>query len=329
MDLNLLDGMRDSFERASRILVVTHVGPDGDAVGSLLALGWLLRARGKERLLMCQDPLPEGYRFLPGSDEIVQQPQGAFDLVVSLDCSDRYRMGESVAIFMESLPDALPLINVDHHVTNTRFGTLNWVDPTAVATAQMILELAEELGWNLPPPVATCLLNGLITDTRSFRTSNVDSRAIQAALRLMEAGASLADITRQALEQRSLASVRLWAQAIDRLRLEDGVLWTAVTGDMRRRLGLDGDDFSGLANFLSGIREADVVVVFTERGNGIIDVGMRAAPGLDVAKMALRLGGGGHPQAAGCTLEGELAQVQERVLAEVQRSLAGQRAEGS
>ena len=323
------DRIGGRLERASRILVVTHVGPDGDAVGSLLALGWLLRARGKERLLMCQDPLPEGYRFLPGSDEIVQQPQGVFDLVVSLDCSDRYRMGESVAIFVESLPDAVPLINIDHHVTNTRFGTLNWVDPTAVATAQMILELAEALGWNLAPPVATCLLNGLITDTRSFRTSNVDSRAIQAALRLMQAGASLADITRQALEQRSLASVRLWGQAIDGLRLEDGVLWTAVTGDMRRRLGLDGNDFSGLANFLSGIREADVVVVFTERGNGIIDVGMRAAPGLDVAKMALRLGGGGHPQAAGCTLAGELAQVQERVLAEVQRSLAGQRVAGS
>jgi phosphoesterase RecJ-like protein len=325
MDPNLLDGLRGSLERARRILIVTHVGPDGDAIGSLLGLGWLLRARGKERLLVCEDPLPAGYRFLPGSDEIVRRAEGAFDLVVSLDCSDRYRMGEGIARFVDDMPAAVPLINVDHHVTNTRFGDVNWVDPAAVATAQMVLELAEALGWELAPPVATCLLNGLITDTRSFRTSNVDARAIQAALRLMEAGASLADITRRALEQRSLASVRLWGQAIERLRLEDGVLWTAVTDDMRRALGLNGNDFSGLANFLSGIREADVVIVFTEREEGTIDVGMRAAPGLDVARMALRLGGGGHPQAAGCTLEGELAQVQERVLAEVRRSLAAQR----
>jgi len=329
MDPNLLDGIRSSLEGAGRILVVSHVGPDGDAIGSLLALGWLLRLQGTERVLVCQDPLPEGYRFLPGSDEIVRQPEGTFDLVVGLDCSDRSRMGESVIGFVESLPGTVPLINVDHHVTNTWFGTLNWVDPTAVATAQMVLELADALEWELPPAAATCLLNGLITDTRSFRTSNVDSRAIQAALRLMQAGASLADITRRALEQRSLASVRLWGQAIARLCLEDGVLWTAVTGDMRREMGLDGNDFSGLANFLSGIREADVVVVFTERENGTIDVGMRAAPGLDVAQVALRLGGGGHPQAAGCTLEGELAQVQARVLAEVQRSLAGQRGAGS
>lgn len=320
------DRIGDLVERAGRILVVTHVGPDGDAIGSLLGLGWLLRERGKDRVLLCEDPLPEGYQFLPGSDEIVQQAQGPFDLVVSLDCSDLYRMGDGVASFVEALPSSVPLINLDHHVTNTGFGTVNWVDPAAAATAQMILELAETLDWDLAPPVATCLLNGLITDTRSFRTSNVDSRAIRAALRLMEAGASLADITRKALEQRSLASVRLWGQAIERLRLEDGILWTAVTGDMRRGLGLDGNDFSGLANFLSGIREADVVVVFTERENGTIDVGMRAAPGLDVAQMALRLGGGGHPQAAGCTLEGELAQVQEHVLAEVQRSLAEQKA---
>lgn len=325
MDPNLLDSIRSSIERAGRILIVTHVGPDGDAIGSLLGLGWLLRARGKDRVLLCEDPLPESYHFLPGSDEIVQQAREPFDLVICLDCSDRYRMGDDVARFVESLPGPVPLINVDHHVTNSRFGTVNWVDPSAVAAAQMILELAEALGWELAPPAATCLLNGLITDTRSFRTSNVDSRAIQAALRLMEAGASLSDITRQALEQRSLASVRLWGQAIERLHLEDGILWTAVTVDMRRRLELDGSDFSGLANFLSGIREADVVVVFTERDNGMIDVGMRAVPGLDVARTALRLGGGGHPQAAGCTLEGELAQVEKRVLAEVHRSLAEQR----
>jgi phosphoesterase RecJ-like protein len=325
MDRNLLRSIDNRIQDARRILVVTHVGPDGDAVGSLLSMGWLLRAQGKERVLFCQDPVPEAYHFLPGSDEITGQAEGVFDLIISLDCSDRYRMGDEIAHRVSPLPGSLPLVNVDHHITNTRFGTVNWVDPEAAATTQMILELAEALKWELVPPVATCLLNGLITDTRSFRTSNVDSRTIRAALRLMEAGASLPDITRQALEQRSLASVRLLGQAIEQLHLEDGILWTVVTRAMRQQVGLDGNDFSGLANFLSGIREADVVAVFTERENGTIDVGLRAAPGFDVAEPALRLGGGGHPQAAGCTLDGDLTQVQERLLSELRRSLAEQR----
>ena len=326
MDRDLLAAIRDHIDGARRILVVAHVAPDGDAIGSLLAMGWLLRAQGKERLLFCQDPVPVGYRFLPGSGEIVQQVQGSFDLGISLDCSDRYRLGDDPAGLMGGEPGILPWINVDHHVTNTLFGTVNWVDPAAVAAAQMVLELAEALGWEVTPPVATCLLNGLVTDTRSFRTANVDARAVRATLRLMDAGASLSDITRQALEQRPLAAVRLWGQAIDRLHLEDGILWTEVTRVMRQRLGLDGEESSGLANFLSGVREADVVLVFTERENGTIDVGMRASPAFDVASVALRLGGGGHPQAAGCTLEGDLARVQEQVLAQVRRSLAEQKA---
>ncbi len=329
MDRNLLRSIHKHIQGSGRILIVTHVGPDGDAIGSLLSMGWLLRAQHKERVLFCQDPVPEGYHFLPGSDEITQQAEGPFDLIISVDCSDDYRMGEDMADGAAGPLGSVPLINIDHHVTNTHFGTLNWVDPEAVATAQMILALAESLSWELTPPVATCLLAGLITDTRSFRTSNVDSRAIRAALRLMEAGASVSDITRQALEQRSLASVRLWGQAIERLHLEGGILWTEVTRAMRQQLGLAGNDFSGLANFLSGIREAHVVVVFTERENGTIDVGLRAAPGLDVAQVALRLGGGGHPQAAGCTLEGDLSKVQNRVLSELHHSLAEQTGEAS
>jgi bifunctional oligoribonuclease and PAP phosphatase NrnA len=320
MDPNLREAISAEIGRAHRILLVSHVGPDGDAIGSLLGLGRLLQAQGKEVTLACEDPVPEAYRFLPGSEQVTRKVAGPYHLVISLDCSDRYRMGNVV-------PDdlaALPLINIDHHVTNTCFGTINWVDASTVATAQMVLALADALGWFITPPVAKCLLNGLVTDTRSFRTSNVDTTAMRAVLRLMEAGASLPEIVRQALEQRPLASVRLWAEAVAAARLDDGILWTSVTRAMRQRWGMEDNGFSGLANSLSGIREARVVVVFTERDNGLIDVGMRAAPGLDVARAALRLGGGGHPQAAGCTLEADLGQAQARVLAEVRRSLREQ-----
>jgi phosphoesterase RecJ-like protein len=318
MDQNLRDSIQELIGTARRILLVTHVAPDGDAIGSLLALGRLLQAQGKEVTLACEDPVPEIYAWLPGSGEIVRQAGGPYDLLISLDCSDERRMGQ----VLQEGGARMPLLNIDHHVTNSRFGTVNWVEPSSVSTTQMLLELADALDWPLTEPVAVCLLNGLVTDTRSFRTYNVDIPAMEAALRLMEAGASLNEITRRFFDLSPLASIRRRRQAIDRLQLEDDILWTEVTQQMRQHLALGENGDSGLANFLSGVRESKVVVVFTERDNGTIDVGMRSVPGYDVAQVAHRLGGGGHPQAAGCTLDGELAGVKERVLAEVRRSLA-------
>jgi phosphoesterase RecJ-like protein len=215
----------------------------------------------------------------------------------------------------------VPLLNIDHHVTNTNFGAVNWVDPSAVSTTQMIFDLADALGWRLTQPVAICLLTGLVTDSRSFRTANVDGAVFQAALRLMGAGASLNEISQRVFDRRSIASTRLWGRAIEVMHLEDGILWTEVTHAMRRELQLSDDGDSGLVNFLSGVREARVVVVFSERNHGTIDVSMRSQPGIDVAQVALRLGGGGHPQAAGCTLQGDLPQARQQVLAELRRSL--------
>lgn len=323
MKHELRDTAIEVVDRARRILLVTHIAPDGDAIGSLLGLGWLLKAQGKELTLACEDPVPDACAWLPGSSEVVQRGNGSYDLVIGLDCSDERRMGQ---VFNDGAV-GVPLLNIDHHITNTCFGTVNWVDPSSVSTTQMIFVLADTLGWKLTEEVAICLLNGLVTDTRSFRTSNVDAAAMRVALRLMEAGASLGDVVRQALDQRPLASIRLWGQAIGRSHLDDGILWTEVTRSMRQQWGLNENDNSGLANFLSSVREAQVVVVFTERENGIVDVGMRAVPGLNVAQAALKLGGGGHPQAAGCTLIDDLPQARERVLAEIRCSLAEQQVE--
>jgi bifunctional oligoribonuclease and PAP phosphatase NrnA len=309
------------IRHARRILLVTHIAPDGDAIGSLLGTAEMLRTQGKDVTAACADPVPITYTWLPGSEIVMQQGSGTYDLIVSLDCSDERRMGK----VFEAEMAMVPLINIDHHVTNTLFGTVNWIDPSSVATAQMVLALAGALGWEVTTPVATCLLTGMVTDTRSFRTSNVDDAAMRAALRLIEAGASLSEITHRVLDQRPLASVRLWGQAIEHLHLQEGLLWTEVTRDMRQQWAPGENGDSGLANFLSGVREAQVVVVFTERDDGTVDVGMRAEPGYDVSQVALELGGGGHPQASGCTLMGELPSIRERVLEAVQHSLASQR----
>ncbi|MFC2030836.1 bifunctional oligoribonuclease/PAP phosphatase NrnA [Chloroflexota bacterium] len=305
---------------SNRVLLITHVTPDGDAIGSLLGLGRLLESQGKQVTLACEDSVPDTYSWLPGSGQIVRQSNGTYDLLIGLDCSDERRLG---TVYRPEL-HGIPLVNIDHHVTNTNFGTVNWVESGSVATAQMVLTLAETLGWEIGEPVAVCLLTGMVTDTRSFRTSNVDAASMSAALRLMEAGAALPEITRLTLGHRPLASLRLWGQAIDGLQLEDGILWTDITRPMRKRWGLSDNGAAGLTNLLTSVREAHVVVVFSERADGTIDVGMRSAPGTDVAQVALKLGGGGHPQASGCTLEGELSEVRSHVLAEVRKSLADQ-----
>jgi phosphoesterase RecJ-like protein len=317
-------GLAARLLEAGRILLVTHLDPDGDALGSLLGLGRLLREQGKAVSLACQGPIPDMYAWLPDSARVLPQGSQEHDLLVCLDCSDPRRMGTAIPVRGATHGDASPLVNIDHHITNTLFGSVNWVDPTSVATCQMILDLADSQGWAIYEAVATCLLTGLATDTRGFRTANVDARAMHAALRLVECGAPLGRIMHCTLDQRPLASIRLWGEAIRRMQLQDGILWAAVTRDMADRWSVTTEASSGLVNFLSGVREARVIVVFTERDGGTIEVGFRSLPGTDVSQVALRLGGGGHPQASGCALEGGLVAVRERVLAEVRSSLQQQ-----
>jgi phosphoesterase RecJ-like protein len=211
-------------------------------------------------------------------------------------------------------------------VTNVDFGDVNLVDPHASSTAEIILELLDQLNIDLDEPLATCLLIGIVTDTRGFRTSNVTPRVMEAALRLMEAGASLPYVSQHGLDRRPMAVIRLWGAALSRLHFEDSMVWCSVPLAMRHRIGYQGGGGAGLASFLLSAEEADVSLVFAEQEDGQIDVGLRAAPGFDVARLALRFGGGGHALAAGFNTEGPLEQAEERVLDALRADLARQRA---
>lgn len=311
-----------AIQKARRILVITHVAPDGDAIGSLLGLGWALDWLGKEHILACADPVPRNYRYLPGSERVVRQPDPAgVDLGVSLDESDQDRMG--AAYDAAALRD-VPLANIDHHVTNVRFGTWNWVDPSKASTAQLVLELVDRLGVPLNEQIATCLLNGIVTDTRGFRTPNTGTAELAAAIRLMEAGASLRRVTHYALNRRPYASIRLWGLALQRVHLDGRIIWAEVTQEMQRQAGGGDVANGGLVNFLLSAEEAHVAAVFTETEDGQVEVGLRSLAGVDVSGVALSLGGGGHPQAAGCTIPGPLAEARERVLAALAQAIQGQ-----
>ena len=312
------------LDETHRPLLVTHVAPDGDATGSLLALGWVLFALGKSPTLACQDALPPRFAFLPGFEKVVQTPPpGPYDLLIALDCSDLDRIGRIAEIVGRDLP----ILNIDHHVTNTRFGTVDLVAEDAVSTTHLLYHLIRHLHYPLDERIATCLLTGLVTDTRGFRTANVTSEILRIAVELMEAGAPLTVITRNGLDRRPLAALRLWGAGLARLQSADGIVWTTLPISVQQTIGHDGYGDAGLANLLISAEEAKVAVVFTEQPDGEVEVGFRAVPGFDVSRIALQLGGGGHALASGCRVPGPLEEAQRRVLALLREDLARQRAQ--
>jgi len=331
-----------TLRHAERVLALSHVSPDGDAIGALLGFGWLMcgrpgfadagRATECGITLACADGVPAPYRFLPGATEIVSDPpDGPWDVVVTLDASDPQRLGDIYHPdrygrdrYGRDRYGRAAIINLDHHVTNLWFGDLNYVDAQAAATCQILVALADALNVPIGREAAVCLLAGLVTDTLSFRTSNVTPQVMATALRLMEAGANLAEISEQVMNYKPLSAMRLWGLALTQVHVQDGIVWTDITGAMRDQAGADKDGDGGLSSFLIRAPEARVSVVFSETPEGQVEVGFRARPGYDVSGVALSLGGGGHPQAAGCRISGSLAMAHGLVLPLLQNAITAQ-----
>ena len=314
----------NAIDTAHRIAVITHVAPDGDAIGSCLGLTHLLRNLGKDAIPVCQDPVPYIVNWLPGVEEFVRKAPADVDLVISIDLSSIDRMGDA---YDAGALGHIPLVNIDHHVTNTYFGHVNWVEPQAVAACEMVYHLALAFGYPITPQIATYILTGLLTDTRGLRTANVSARVLRVATHLVELGAPIGEITELTFNRRPLAIVKLWALALPNLRVEpEGIIWLVITEAMRQEAGYDEPGDGGLVSFISTAEEAYIGVVFTEKPDGTVNVSMRARPGYDVARVAFALGGGGHPQAAGATIDGPLDTAVQRVIHALREALTEQKA---
>lgn len=302
------------------MLACSHLRPDGDAIGSLLAMGWMLEQLGKAHTLACPHPVPSNFRFLPGWERITHRlaPTYDYDLVIALDTGDLSRL-ECLREEIEGLE--APILVIDHHTTNTRFGTVNWVEPQASATAEMLFPLIQRLGLQLDETIATYLLTGIVTDTQGFRTSNTSSRTMETVGALLRAGASLAAISDRTLNRRSLSALRLWAAVLPGAQCRDHIVWAEIPLSIRRASGYRGGDDADLVEFLATVEEAEVAAIFYEREDGAIKVSLRSRPGTDVAEVAHQLGGGGHEQASGATVEGPLEAARRRVLALLEQRL--------
>ncbi len=303
-----------AIQNASRILVVSHIRPDGDAIGSVLALGLSLRAAGKDVRMVLSDGVPSSFHFLQGVREVHRTPKGDYDAVIVVDCSELSRAGSA----LENIP--VPDINIDHHITNTGFARINLVEPRAVATTEILSALLDQLGLPLTQPVVDALLTGLITDTIGFRTSNMTSEALRMASWLVDQGANLPELYQASLVNRTYAAARLWGAGLNQLEREGRLVWTVLTLEDRKASGYRGKDDADLVNVLSAIDDADIAIIFLEQGNDHIKVSWRARPGFDISQLAVSFGGGGHPAASGADIPGTLEEVKQAVLEATRRA---------
>ena len=304
----VLNEVFQELSQVHRVLIISHIRPDGDAVGSLIGMGLSLREGGKEVQMVLADGIPEIFRHITGSELVKKKSQGDFEMTFVVDCSDKGRAGD--ALIGISLPD----VNIDHHPTNTTFGKYNLVDSGAVATAEILGQYLPKYGFPITKEVADALLFGMITDTLGFRTNNMTPRAMKTAADLMDAGGDLPGLYQKGLLNRSYSAARFWGAGLSSLQREGNLIWATLSLEDRNTAGYPGRDDADLINFLSTIKSIDVVIMFTEQEKGKVKVSWRATPEYNVAEVAMHFGGGGHTAAAGATIEGNLQDVQAAII---------------
>lgn len=308
---------RDDF------LIVSHVQPDGDAISSTVATGWMLQKLGKRFTLLNEGPVPSRLQFLWNSSEIHtisdEKPERLYRNVISVDCADYARVGKAKEWFA---PDA-ELLNIDHHPTNDGFGLVNLLKFHAAATAEILFELLDELELVIDNDIATAIYTGLLTDTGGFRYSNTSPLVMAMASRLLEAGVNGPELAEHLLERMTMGQLRITQRGLSRLTfsLDQKIGWLWVNSEDLVETGAINEDLEGLVNYPRNIEGVEVGLLFKQNGQESVKVSLRSAGRVNVAAVAQHFGGGGHVRAAGCRLTDPLPEVISQVIAVVQKAL--------
>lgn len=313
----------DILRREHSFLILTHYRPDGDAIGSQLALLLLLRDLGKTVEAWNDDDVPAKFKFLPGADHITKPPPQpkSFDAVISIDASTWQRVGTAA----EKIAARKHFINIDHHVSNEKFADINWIVPAAPASGQIAYDLIRRGGFRLTPAIATCLFTAISTDTGSFMFANTTAESLRVAAELVATGINVGEISRHVYESYPYARLRMLQLALADLKLTDrkhtAYFW--VTKSMFTETGAKREDTEGLIDYARSIDGVLVAVLFEELDEpGKIRISLRSKhPKLDVNSIARHFGGGGHKEAAGARITGTPAEVEPKVLAAVSAAL--------
>ncbi|HWR15950.1 MAG TPA: bifunctional oligoribonuclease/PAP phosphatase NrnA [Terriglobales bacterium] len=308
----MLEQVLKEIEQRERFVLTSHARPDGDAIGSVLACGEILRQMGKDAEVVLHDAVPQIYRPLPFAENVkkAEQVNGKFEAAILLECDSLQRTQ------IRGL-DQHFLISIDHHATGKPFANVNWIEPSACATAEMIFWLAQQAGVKITPEIATCLYTAVLTDTGSFCFVGTNERTFALAQELVRAGADPARIAQSVYFSNTTAKMRLLGLALSHLHREKSVAWMHVTREQMDRVEARDEDCEGLVNYVLAIEGVEVAMFFREQTPQRWRVSLRSKGLVNVAEVATYFGGGGHHCASGCSLEGPLSVVTERVGAQL------------
>lgn len=311
--------IKKALKGARNALIVSHIDPDGDSIGSMIALGMILDKIGIPAYFYSQDGVPRIYRFLPGIDKVRNRvdPNQRFDLLFAVDASDLKRLGDKI----EPKEISKIIINIDHHPDNTKYGDINYVEKSS-STAELIYKLTKYLKVKIDRETAENLYVALITDTGNYRYENTSIATFNMASDMLKAGVDTHEITTRIYDTKTIAGIRVQAAALATLEVSPDrkAAWATVSQEMMERVGAKGEDLVGLVDQIRSIEGIEVAILFRE-DNGKVKVNFRSKEKISVSAIAKRFGGGGHIRAAGAILEEDIETVKKKVIAEVLKYL--------
>ena len=306
------------IEQKQRFMITSHVRPDGDGLGSGLALCWMLKALNKDADVVLRDRVPPAYEVLPGSELVIVQDDVSeiYDGAFIIECSDVERPG------LPSLGNQF-VVNIDHHSTTVPFGDINWIDSTAAAVGEMIYNLCKALGVEVTKEIAECIYTALLTDTGSFHFSNTTERTLKIASELVRRGVEPARISQALFYSNSYSKIRLLGLVLSNIERDESgrIAWITMDRATMYETGASEEDSDGIVNHALSIDEVEAVAFFKELSPGAYRVSLRSKGKHNVAKVAELFGGGGHRNAAGCRITADLDEVKQVIIEGLQNCL--------
>ena len=313
-----LDNILEEINKSEKIVILTHENPDGDAIGSSLAMYFALKAYGKNPDIIIPE-YPRIFNCLPGINEIKKESDiENYDLAISLDCAS-IKMLNGFAKYFEN---AKTKVNIDHHSTNTMFGDYNYVNPDAPACAQILLVIFEYFQIEITKEIGTCILAGIITDTGGFKYQGVTAETFEFVAWLLNKGVNVSKVYHQVLQSKTKPNFELHRIANNRIEfLSDGkIAYTYITKEDEEKVKAENGDYEGIVEIgrdVEGV-EVSIFVRQTEKG---CKISLRSNEYVNVSDACMVFGGGGHPRAAGCIIQGSIEQVKDKIIKEVSRLL--------
>ncbi|HQR34004.1 MAG TPA: bifunctional oligoribonuclease/PAP phosphatase NrnA [Blastocatellia bacterium] len=315
----MLGQVIELIEKHSRFAITSHIRPDGDSMGSSLALCWILKGLNKDAEVIMCDSVPHSYSRLPGSDDVrvINDIDRDYDAVFVIECSDVSRPG------LPALKDQF-VVNIDHHSTTALFGDLNWIDSTAAAVGEMIYNLAKAIGAKVSPEVASCVYAALLTDTGSFHFSNTTERTFKIASELVRHGAQPAKLSQAIFYSYPYAKVRLVGAVLSTLQRDESgrIAWITMTKEAMENSGASEDDSDGIINYPLTVGDVEAVAFFRELPNSTYRISLRSKNRVNVARVAELFGGGGHANAAGFTTKAKFDELSQDVIERLKEAVA-------